>query len=105
MLTQTIRPLRDVAKDLAAAHRAADPKTTAIKLFSSPQGDEIRLLEVSAAVPTTGEALPFRFAPAPSNGVNYPSVVVLLNPLEWNDVENGAMTLPAGWELASAEDI
>ncbi len=105
MQTQTIRPLREVALELADAHRAADPETTIVKLFSSPQDDEIRLLEVSSAVPATGEALPFRFAPSPTNGINYPSVVVLLNTSEWTAVENELMPLPAGWELASAKDI
>lgn len=105
MPTQTLRPLREVAEELAAAHRAVDPETTTIKLFSSPKNDEIRLLEVTTVVPATGEALPYRFPPDPAERIDYPSIVVLLHPAEWRDVEHGALTLPAGWELDSAEDI
>ena len=105
MLTQTLRPLREVAKELATAHRAADPKTTIIKLFSKPQDNEIRLLEVSTVVSATGEVLPFRFPAVPAERIDYPSTVILLHPDEWQDVQNRVLDLPVAWELATAEDI
>ena len=105
MPTQTLRPLREVAQELAAAHRAADPETTRIKLFSSAQDDEIRLLEISTSIPTTGEILPYRFASDEANGINYPSTIILVTPDEWRDVENGVIELPLGWPLSDAEDI
>ena len=98
-----MRSLTDVAKDLARAHRAGDPATTTIKLF--PNGDEIHLLEVSTAAPTTGEVIPFRFAPYPATGVDYPSVVILLSQSEWKDVDQGTLPLPDGWNLEAARDL
>ena len=105
MLTQTMRPIEEVAKELAAAHRAADPKTTLVKLFSSPQDDEIRLLEISTAVPAIGEVLPYRFAPHKASQIDHPSIVVLMNPADWEDVQKDALRLPAGWDASSARDI
>ena len=71
------------AVELADAHRKADKATTLIKLVESGIQNEIHLLEVSDSAPNSGEVLPFRFAADPVHGVPYPSVVILLNPLEW----------------------
>jgi hypothetical protein len=99
------RPLHTVAKRLAAAHRRADKKTTTIKFFPNPDNEVIQLLEVSSAAPTTGEILPFRFAADAEHGVEYPSVVVLVSPVEWERLEQGNLHLPAGWNLAEAETL
>jgi hypothetical protein len=98
-----MRPLIDVAKDLALAHRATDPATTTIKLF--PNGNEIHLLEVSGSAPTTGEVIAFPFGPDPTSGVDYPSVVILLSQNEWRDVNIGTLSLPQGWDLDTAADL
>jgi len=95
-------PLSSVAKKLAAAHRRADKKTTTIKFFPNSSDNVIQLLEVSMAAPTTGEILPFRFPADVEHGVDYPSVVVLVSPEEWERVESGSLTLPIGWNLAEA---
>jgi hypothetical protein len=99
---------KQVASELANAHRKSDPATTTIKVF--PPGEEeaetaIRLVEVSNAAPVTNEVRPFRFGAAPSSGVDFPSIVVVLCPKEWSDVLGGILKLPNGWDLASAEDL
>jgi hypothetical protein len=99
------RSINTVARKLASAHRKADKKTDTIKLLPTAQQDVIRLLEVSRAAPTTGEVLPFRFAADAANGVDYPSVVILLSPEEWQRVEDGDLSLPAGWNLAEAANL
>ena len=104
-MMRVMSPIEDVARELAAAHRAADPDTKTIKLVAAPQGDEIRLLEISDAAPTTDEVLPFRFGADRANGIGYPSVVVLLSPADWSAVRSGRLPLPAGWDLASARDL
>ena len=98
-----MREVIDVAKALALAHRANDPGTSTIKFF--PNGNEIHLLEVSDAAPTTGEVIPFPFAADPTSGVDYASVVILLSKDEWQDVKLGALSLPQGWDLDSAADL
>jgi len=100
-----MKSLESVAKELAQAHRAADPATTTIKRFSSPKYDEIRLLEVSTDSPTTGEILPFHFDEDREGGIDDPSVVILLSPEEWSWVENGTLTLPEGWDASSSQDL
>ncbi|OGQ11652.1 MAG: hypothetical protein A2138_09235 [Deltaproteobacteria bacterium RBG_16_71_12] len=87
----------EVAQVLANAHRAEDPATTAVYLASDPRGSEVRLVEVSASVESTGEVLPFRFRSSPEKGVPLESVVVLLSEDEWRRVQAGELHLPDGW--------
>src|ERR1044072_2816256 len=96
-------PERDVARQLADAHRHPDPLTPTVKYFLSPA--VVRLLEVSAAAPTTGEVLPFQFEADRANGIDYPSIVILLSPEEWARVENGLVAFAARWALDEAEDL
>jgi hypothetical protein len=94
-----------VALELADAHRRSDSSTTVIKWFPNAQQDQIRLLEVSSEAPTTGEVLSFAFASDPASGVDYPSIVILLSPEEWQQVQRGKLSLPPGWDLSQASDI
>lgn len=99
-----LRPLETVARELAAAHRQADPDTSIIKFFPTNQ-NEIRLLEVSRIAPTTGEILPFRFAADVKHRVEYPSIVILVSPEEWHQIEAAHLELPKGWDLNTARDL
>lgn len=92
--------LEQVAKELAAAHRMADHHTIAVYWAPDPEGWEIRLVEVSGSVGDTGEVLPFRFGPQIARGVPYASVVILLNPDEWEKVKSGELKLPPNWPSA-----
>jgi hypothetical protein len=86
------------ARRLAAAHQAADPETRHIFLNPDPAEREIRLLEVTGSAPTTRELFPFAFAERRDLGINFPSVVLLLSPTEWEEVETGKLPLPGGWD-------
>lgn len=100
-----MKAISQEATDLASAHRKADPDTTVIKFFPSARSNEICLLEVSKSAPTTGEILPFTFRKDASNGVDYPSTVILLSPQEWQELMTGKLALPEGWDLDTAEDV
>lgn len=86
------------ARKLAEAHHAADPETRLIFLNPDPAEREIRLLEVSSSAPTTRELFPFAFAERRDLGINFPSVVLLLSPTEWDEVKTGTLPLPGGWD-------
>lgn len=90
---------RITARKLADAHRAADPETRNIFLDPDPAAREIRLLEVSSSAPTTRELFPFAFTERRDLGIDFPSVVLLLSPIEWDEVQNGELRLPGGWDL------
>ena len=92
--------LEQVAKELAAAHRMADVDTIAVYWAPDPEQREIRLVEVSGSVGETGEVLPFRFAPRVDRGIPYASVLILLNPDEWEKVKSGELKLPLSWPSA-----
>lgn len=92
--------LDQVAKELADAHRRADPDTVAVYWAPDPEGREIRLVEISGSVGETGEVLPYRFGPRVTQGVPYPSVLILLSPAEWEKVKSGELKLPEGWPSA-----
>lgn len=89
-----------VAQQLAAAHRRDDPATTAILVSAEPARNELRLIEVSAVAPDSGEVFPFAFAPRPDLGVPCRTVVLLLSPREWSLVQQGTLSLPEGWDLS-----
>jgi hypothetical protein len=99
------RTYRETAEDLAGAHRKVDPTTTTILLVPDPAQAEIRLLEVSASAPWSGDVIPFPYDPRPDLGVFFPSVIILLNPREWQDVEAGRLPLPVGWDLRAREEL
>lgn len=89
------KALIDVAKELAEAHRQEDPETREVYLADGQ--DEVRLVEVSGSLESSGEVLPFRFQARPDQGVPYPSVIVLLSPEEWDALRAGKLSLPPGW--------
>lgn len=87
----------EVAKELARAHRRADPDIQQIYLIEDPDGAEVRLLEVSESVGYTGSVMPFRFAARPDLDVPYPSVVVLMSPEEKALLDQKELELPVAW--------
>jgi len=89
------KPIDEVAKDLAEAHRKEDPETR--EVFLAPHAAEVRLVEVSGSLAPSGEVLPFRFAPSPEHGVPYASVVVLLSVDDWARLQKGDLKLPPDW--------
>jgi hypothetical protein len=98
--------IEENAKELALAHKETDPKTRMIKFFPGARENEICLLEVTDAVPTTGEVLPVRFSADPENGVDYPMTVILFSPQEWEEyLANHKPDLPEGWDLNSAKEL
>ena len=99
------RTYLETAEDLAGAHRTVDPSTTRILLLPDPAQAEIRLIEISASAPWSGDVIPFPFDARPDLGVFFPSVVILLHPQEWQDVEAGRLPLPAGWDLGARVEL
>lgn len=93
------------AKLLASAHQEEDPKTAEVYLFPDPLLVDVRLLEVSASAPRSGDVLPFSYDARPDLGVRFASTVVLLNPDEWRDVLAGDLRLPLGWDLDKREQL
>ena len=100
-----MRSLEQVAIQLAKAHKKLDRKTRIIKFFPNASPNEICLLEVSDAIPYTGEVLPFRFNASPVHKVEYPSTIVLISPREWTEIQASALALPEGWDISSARDM
>jgi hypothetical protein len=92
------------ARMLAAAHRAKE-SLSVVMLDPDPSQQEIRLLEVSPAAATTHELYPFAFGARPDLGIDYPSVVLLLSPDEWNEVQAGQLPLPKGWTLGRLQPL
>lgn len=89
--------LDDVARNLANAHREADPDIKRIFQIVDPAGKEVVLLEVSDSVGFTGSIMPFRFAARPDLGIPYPSVVILLSPEEEELLDKKELEFPDTW--------
>jgi hypothetical protein len=99
------RTYRETAADLAGAHRKVDPTTAPILLVPDPEEAEIRLIEVSASAPWSGDVIPFPFDARPDLGIFFRSVVILLDPREWQEVLAGHLSLPPGWDLGTREEL
>ena len=91
----SIKPIEEVARDLAAAHRKEDPETCSV--FLAPHSEEVRLVEVSGSVADSGEVFPFRFGARPDLGIPFQSVIVLLGNGDWTLLSKGELRLPSGW--------
>jgi hypothetical protein len=85
-----------IARNLADLHRVQDKYITNIFLYNSR--NEIRLVEISESCPYSGEVLPFKFANKEvMDEFEFPVVIVLLCPQEWQEVIDGKLSLPKGW--------
>jgi hypothetical protein len=98
------KTIREVAEELPKAHKEDDDSTTDV-YFVDGIDNEVRLVEVSGSLGSggPGEMLPFRFTP--SEGVPFPSVVVLLSPSEWTSAQKGDLKLPEGWDRAKLKKV
>lgn len=82
------------AKQLANLH-ISDADTIEV-LWSDTSDNEVRLVEISTDVITTGDVLPFRFAP--TNEFQYHTVIVVLSPDEKEMLFEGKTSLPEYWQ-------
>jgi hypothetical protein len=96
---------RSTAKKLATDHKQEDPQTAEIYLFPDAQLSDVRLLEISASAPRSGDVLPFHFQARRDLGIDFTSTVILLSPDEWEDVLAGRLRLPDGWDLSTKEPL
>jgi len=96
------RSVRACAGQLAAEHARQDLELE--RVFWSPASDEIRLLEVSRAIPfnTNRRILPFRFAPDPPS-IPYPSLIVMVHPDDHKAIEAGNLRLPSCFDSKSLQ--
>jgi len=92
-----MKSVDEVARNLAAAHKKADPDIQQIYLIEDHTGREVRLVEVSTSVGFTGSVMPFRFAARPDLDLPYPSVVILLSPAEKELLDRKELELPGTW--------
>lgn len=88
-MTQTIE---SQARMLAEENRKAEPAI--VKVFWFPHEEEVRLVELSEAMPASQdpEAYPFYFRSSPKDGLPAPSGILLIRPEEF-----GKLKLPPDW--------
>jgi len=93
-----------VALRLATAHYEIEPGITQIFRLnaSAPaelQPDEpIKLLEVNEDTIAAG-VMPLGFGPLPEYGINFPSVIVEVTPVEYEQIRQKALPLPLNWSV------
>ena len=100
-----IKGKEETAKELIAAHYKNDVQMKKAKLFLSKQDSVIRILELTAGVPATDAPSPFSFDAALSQGIPYPSSVILVNQQDWDKIQAGQLKLPARWNLKHSLDM
>jgi len=94
----------DDARKLAEAHYQIESGITQIFRITGGADVElkidepIKLLEINESTFPSG-IMPLHFGPAPDIGVNFPSVIVEVTPLEYEQIRAKALTLPSGWQI------
>ena len=80
------------AKLLAKENREAEPEISKVLWF--PDDNEVRLVELHSAVPSSddGQVHPYFFRPSPADRLPAPSGVALIKPDEF-----GHLKLPVDW--------
>ena len=80
------------AKLLATDNRKADPGI--VKVYWFPDDEEVRLVELLASIPRSGEGSvrPFHFRPHAAESLPAPSATALIRPDEF-----GKLELPSDW--------
>jgi hypothetical protein len=96
-----MRSKAEVTDELVRLHFAADEDTSAIYVFPSPDGEPIRLLEVTPATVATGQVDVFGFAPF--EDISFPLAIAIVAPEELDQIRQGRIELPGGWSLDEAE--
>lgn len=92
---EVIDAKQEQARLLFHEHRKSDPAIVAV--YVVPGGDDLRMVEVSRSVSTSGEIIPFGFGARPDHGLNLDTVLVLVNEEEYRLLEEGELHLPDGW--------
>ena len=91
-----------VAFNLAQSHRDADPAITrVVRLLSDSETqtmEPIKLLEVNPDTSPSG-VLPIAFGPDSDSGVPFPAIVIEVTESEFEQIEDGQLSLPDGWRI------
>ena len=100
----TIDRSRDaVARRLADSHYDVEPGITEIYRLVSPSSEDeaeepVKLLEVNESTTSAG-IVPVGFGPDAASGIYYCATIVEVTPAEMEQIRNGSLPLPHGWEL------
>jgi len=91
MCIKIAKEILDEGKIIAKANVEAEISIS--KVLQFPCEDEIRIIEIDATAPPSGEGIaPFYFKPSPQMNIAHPSGIALITP-----DEEGKLPLPEGW--------
>jgi hypothetical protein len=93
-----------VAERLAQAHREVEPEITAIYRIrlddaarEEAPDEPVKLLEVNPNTTASG-IVPVGLSAHAASGIYFPSTIVEIHPTELDDLRNGVISLPGGWQ-------
>lgn len=91
-----------VARLIADAHRSVEPAIAGIYRIEAPglendPGEPIKLLEINPNTPASG-IMPVGLSAHPASGICFSSIVVEIHPSEFDQLKQGLLVLPNGWE-------
>jgi len=88
---------------LAGWHQDRDDLGFAAYSFPDPEGEVVRLVEVSNLFPSVDAVRPIRFGR--SADFPFPSAVALVSVRDWARILDGSLTLPEGWSLEDVQRV
>lgn len=93
----------DAVALLVGWHRDRDDANFIAYSFPDPQGEVVRLVEVSNLFPSVDAVRPIRFGR--SADFPFPSAVALVSTQNWANILNGSLPLPEGWSLKDVQRV
>ena len=99
------KTLEEEARELAKIHQEIDGGTHIAMFFPSENEEELKMLEVSSSLATSGETNPFFFEKNEKEGIMHNCSLILLSDQEWDDVCAERLSLPKNWNLHQAKEV
>lgn len=93
----------DAVALLAGWHQGRDDLGFAAYSFPDPEGEVVRLVEVSDHFPSVDAVHPIRFGR--SADFPFPSAVALVSEQDWVKIMDGSLPLPEGWSLGGVQRV
>ncbi len=87
-------------------HKEADAGIRTIHyLPTDAPPNEIRLVEVNEGITGTASPEPIDFGVDAGTDGEHKLIVLDVTPKQWEEIQNGTLPLPAGWNLEGSQEV
>ena len=89
-------------KELLDRHFNLEPGIQRIFVYSQPDEELVRLIEVNENTIPSGSVMPFAFSA--TQEVPFTILMADVTPKEWDDIQHGNIKIPDGWPTKYSQE-